>query len=244
MRIAVTLPTYNEVENLRNVVTQILALPYEGHIVIVDDNSPDGTGELADQLAAEREGKIHVIHRVNERGRGSAGIAAFKRCLALDVDCIIEMDADLSHDPDDIPRLVKASEGYDLIVGSRYIPGGREVNRTLQRTLVSWGANNYLRLVLGLRLRDCTSGFKCYHKASLAALDLDALRSDGPSIGPEMLWQCKKQGHRIKEVPITFRDREAGESKLMNARTMIQSLLFPLGLRWRDSFVNSRPQSR
>jgi len=243
MRIAVTLPTYNEVDNLRDVVTKILALPYDAQIVIVDDNSPDGTGELADQLAAEYGGRIHVIHRVNERGRGSAGIAAFKRCLELDVDRIIEMDADLSHDPGEIPLLVEASDGYDLIVGSRYIPGGREVKRPLTRTLLSWFANNYLRLVLGLRLRDCSSGFKCYKKAALTALDLDMLQSNGPSIGPEMLWKCKKQGYRIKEVPITFRDRAAGKSKLMNAKILINSLLFPLSLRWRDLFASSNSKA-
>jgi dolichol-phosphate mannosyltransferase len=239
MRIAVTLPTYNEVDNLRNVVTKIMALPYDAQIVIVDDNSPDGTGALADELAEEFDGRIHVIHRTNERGRGSAGIAAFKRSLELDIDCIIEMDADLSHDPDEIPRLVEASADYDLIVGSRYIPDGLEVNRSPSRTLISWLANNYLRLVLGLRLRDCSSGFKCYKKASLKALDLDTLQSNGPSIGPEMLWKCKKRGYRIKEVPITFRDREAGESKLMSTNILIDSLLFPLSLRWRQLFASS-----
>jgi len=232
VQIWVVLPTYNEAGNLCRIVEQILSQSLDIGVVIVDDDSPDGTGEIADELRGAHPGRMEVIHRLHERGRGTAGIAGFKRCLELGAQWIVEMDADFSHNPDDIPRLIQASLDCDLVVGSRYVPGGQDSDRGLKRRLISWGANNYLRLVLGLNLRDCSSGYKCYRRHVLERLNPDSLHAAGPEIEPESLYRIKQLGFRICEIPISFRDRQVGESKLMNARTMLTSLIFP----WRVRF--------
>jgi dolichol-phosphate mannosyltransferase len=226
------LPTYNEAGNIRQVVDRVLSQPLDIGAAIVDDDSPDGTGQIADELSQAHPGRVDVVHRLQARGRGTAGIAGFKRCLALGAERVIEMDADLSHDPDDIPRLVAASKDCDLVVGSRYMPGGQDSDRSVKRQLVSWGANRYLRLLYGLRLYDCSSGFKCYRRQVLERLDLDSLHAVGPEVGPESLYRIKQLGFRIHEIPIAFADRQVGESKLMNTRTMLTSLLFPLRVRF------------
>jgi dolichol-phosphate mannosyltransferase len=232
VQIWVMLPTYNEAGNLNHVVEQILAQPLDVGVAIVDDDSPDGTGKIADALCKTYPGRVDVVHRLHERGRGTAGIAGFKRCLELGAQWIIEMDADLSHNPGDIPRLVRAGSDCDLVVGSRYMPGGQDSDRGLKRRFISWGANVYLRLILGLNLYDCSSGFKCYRRHVLERLDLDSLHAVGPEIEPESLYRVKQLGFRIREIPITFTDRQVGESKLMNTRTMFTSLIFP----WRVRF--------
>jgi dolichol-phosphate mannosyltransferase len=232
-QIWVALPTYNESGNIRVVTERILAQPLDIGIVIVDDNSPDGTGDIADELHNACPDRITVIHRQRAQGRGTACFEGFKRCLALGAKWIIEMDADLSHNPDAIPRMVQAGidNDCDLVVGSRYMPGGFDTDRGFKRRFISWGANNYLRLVLGLRLHDCSSGFKCYRRSVMEHLDLDSLHAIGPESGPESLYWIKELGFRICEVPITFIDRKVGESKLMNVRTMVTSLIFPLRTR-------------
>lgn len=227
---AIMLPTYNEVDNLRRVVELILAQPADVRVVVVDDQSPDGTGELADILAAEYPGHVFVVHRTGPRGRGVAGVEGFKYCLTFPVDCIIEMDADLSHDPADIPRFLKAAEDADVVFGSRYIKGGREINRLLYRRIISRLANTYLRLALGVSVRDCSSGYRCFRRYVLESLDLDSIASHGPSILTEILWQCKLRGYNIKEIPIAFREREVGVSKL-NGQILLHSLILPLRLR-------------
>lgn len=226
------LPTYNEAENIRQVIERILSQPLDIGIVIVDDHSPDGTGEIADRLCDIYPGRVEVVHRLNERGRGTAGIRGFKCCLELGARWIVEMDADLSHNPDDIPRLMQAAQDCDLIVGSRYMPGGQDSDRGLKRRMISSGANRYLRLILGLNLHDCSSGFKCYRREVLERLNLDSLHAQGPEVGPESLYRIKQLGFRIREIPIAFADRRAGKSKLMNLRILLTSLIFP----WRVRF--------
>lgn len=228
----VMLPTYNEGGNIREVVKQILAQPLNIGIVVVDDNSPDGTDRIADELAILYPKRVEVVHRLTERGRGTAGIKGFKRCLELGAKWIVEMDADLSHNPNDIPRLVQVAQECDLAIGSRYISGGQDKERNLKRRLISWGANRYLQLVLGLKLYDCSSGFKCYRREVLEQIDLNSLHARGPEVGPESLYRIKQLGFQIREVPVAFADRRIGESKLMNFRTMLTSLIFPWYVRF------------
>lgn len=230
---AIMLPTYNEVENIRNVVGLILGLPEDLHVVVVDDNSPDGTGDVADELARENPERVHVVHRTGVRGRGIAGVDGFKYCLTLPVDFIFEMDADLSHDPLDIPRFLEVAPLADVVIGSRYIKGGGESNRVLHRRVISRFANAYLRFALGLSMRDCSSGYRCFSRKALESISLVAITSDGPPILTEILWQCKQKRFHVVEVPIIFHEREQGVSKL-NGRILINSLAMPLSLRFRS----------
>lgn len=214
-KIMVMVPTYNERENIEALMNQILALPLALEIVIVDDNSPDGTGEIADKLAEQTGGQVHVLHRYNERGRASAGIAGFKYALTHpDVDLIIEMDADFSHDPADIPRLVAAVEDCDVAIGSRYVNGGRQVSCTLRNILLSRIINVVNRWLLGLRVRDSSGGFKCYRRHVLETIDLDNYLAREYSVGVETLLKCQKNhGFTFNEIPITFCNRTHGQSK-------------------------------
>lgn len=233
-QIWVALPTFNEAGNIRVVIERILAQPLDIGVVVIDDDSPDGTGDIADELCNTYPDRIQVMHRQHAQGRGTACFDGFKRCMALGAQWIIEMDADLSHNPDAIPRMVQASitQNCDLVVGSRYMHGGYDSDRGFKRRFISWGANNYLRLVLGLKLHDCSSGFKCYRRNVMERLDLDSLHAIGPESGPESLYWIKELGFRICEVPITFIDRKVGQSKLMNVHTMVTSLIFPLRTRF------------
>jgi dolichol-phosphate mannosyltransferase len=209
----VMIPTYNEVENLRRLVERVLSQPGGFGAVIVDDNSPDGTGRLADVLAAEHRGRVFVVHRT-ERGRGTAGIAGFRRALELGVPYLLEMDADFSHDPDDLPRLLEACRnGVDVAAGSRYVPGGKQLNRSAYRQLMSVLSNLVYRLVLGTKVQDISGGFKCYRREAMAALDWDGFFSYGYSIGMETVFRQERMGFRIQELPITFADRQLGRSK-------------------------------
>jgi dolichol-phosphate mannosyltransferase len=237
VRVVAMLPTYNEAGTIRQCVEQILRLPLETAVVIADDASPDGTGQIADQLAAEYPGRVVVVHRRGPRGRGLAGIEGFQRCLELPAEYIVEMDADLQHDPADIPRLVAAAErsGAAIVVGSRYVPGGGEVNRPASRRLVSRLANAYLRLALGLSLRDCSSGFRLFRREALAGLDLATMSARGPWILQEVLWRAKQRGYRMVEIPICFLERAAGESKL-NVGILLRSLVTPWLLRRSSAF--------
>ncbi|HLY66116.1 MAG TPA: polyprenol monophosphomannose synthase [Chloroflexota bacterium] len=210
----VMIPTYNEAENLRLLLDQVVNQPSAFGAIIVDDNSPDGTGRIADELAAQYPGRVFVVHRLKERGRGTAGIAGFRRGLELGAPYLLEMDADFSHDPNDLPRLLQACrEGADVSAGSRYVRGGKQLERTLYREFVSVASNLVYRLILGTKVRDISGGFKCYRRAAMAALDWDRFFSYGYSIGMETVFRQERLGLHIVEVPITFADRRYGQSK-------------------------------
>ncbi len=213
MDIRVIVPTYNEKENITELVERILALPVKVGIIVVDDNSPDGTGQIADGLAAQSE-RVSVIHRAGKLGLGTAYIAGFKIGLAEGADRLITMDADFSHDPAYIPALVALANHYHITIGSRYIPQGRVVNWGPQRRFLSWGANFFARTVLGLKARDCTAGFRCYHREVLLNINLDRIFSNGYSFLVEMLYKCQRQGYSVGEIPIIFANRERGQSKI------------------------------
>jgi dolichol-phosphate mannosyltransferase len=210
----VCLPTYNERENLE---AMLRALGDKGvSVLVVDDNSPDGTGDLADRLAQEL-GYVQVLHRAEKEGLGPAYLDGFRRALAGGADLILEMDCDFSHDPNDVPRLIAAAEEADVVLGSRYVEGGAVRNWGALRRFVSSGGSWYARVVLGVRVRDLTGGFKCYRRSVLETIDLDAIDSKGYAFQIETTYRALRAGFRVKEVPITFVDREAGGSKMSKA---------------------------
>ncbi len=213
MRPAVIIPTYNESDNVSLLITDLHKYNPELTIVIVDDNSPDGTGELADQLAAQNS-HIHPIHRPRKMGLGTAHIAGIKWALSQNLEPILTMDADFSHSPRYVPDLIRATESFDTVIGSRYVPGGGTLHCTMPRKALSRGANTFARFVLGLKATDCTAGFRAYRRAVLESIDLDAIVSNGYSFLIEMLYQCQKGGWRIGETPIVFEDRRRGQSKI------------------------------
>ena len=229
MRPIVMLPTYDEAENLRAIVGTILAADPSLSVLVVDDDSPDGTGALADDMA-EADPRVHVMHRLERRGRGYAGVEGFMWCVEREYDPILEMDADFSHDPACLPELIKESESHDVVIGSRGVEGGGDIDRGPVRRFITWGAGVYLKALLGVgRIKDPTSGYRCFRRRVLRAIRLDTLRSPGPSIVTEVLFRCRKL--RIKEVPIHFKDREQGHSKF-NIKAMTDSLLMALRLRF------------
>ncbi len=210
----VIVPTFNEVDNIRLLVSDILILPIQIDVVIVDDNSPDGTGQVADELA-ERYPTIHIVHRAGKLGLGTAYIAGFNYALARHYDRILTMDADFSHHPRYIAAMLEVSrQDGDLVIGSRYVPGGATQGCTLPRKILSWGANAFAKTLLGLEAMDCTAGFRCYRREVLESIDLDAIRSNGYSFLIEMLFRCTRQGWRVREVPILFENRVRGASKI------------------------------
>lgn len=209
----VVVPTYNEKDNIERLVRAILDLKRDLHVLIVDDNSPDGTGEIADRLAGILS-EIHVIHRKGKLGLGSAYREGFRYALKEGAPLIFEMDADFSHDPSYLPLFLEKIKDCDVVVGSRYLNGVSVVNWPIRRLMLSYGANIYTRIVTGLRLTDCTGGFKCFRREALEAIDLDRIKSDGYSFQIEMNYRCMEKGFRIGEVPIIFIDRHAGSSKM------------------------------
>jgi dolichol-phosphate mannosyltransferase len=214
MKTVVIIPTYNELENLADLVDQILGLDVAAHIIVVDDNSPDGTGELADKLASYN-GRVRVIHRPGKLGLGTAYVAGFKRALAEGADRVVTMDADFSHRPSYIPALVALSLDYDLTIGSRYVDGGGTAQDWgAQRRVLSRGANLFARALLGLQARDCTAGFRCYRREVLQSIQLDLIFSNGYSFLIEMLYKCQQIGYSVGEVPIIFENRHRGTSKI------------------------------
>ncbi|MCU0521878.1 MAG: polyprenol monophosphomannose synthase [Anaerolineae bacterium] len=215
MTTRVIVPTYNERENLESLVARLLALPVAVGVIVVDDGSPDGTGEIADRLAAEHPGRIHVIHRAGKLGLGTAYVAGFHHAIAESADFAITMDADFSHPPEKIPELLaKAETGYDLVIGSRYVPGGKAVECTLPRQVLSWGANTFARVLLDLKAHDTTAGFRCYRREVLESIALDQIFSSGYSFLMEMLYLVQRAGWRVGEVPIVFHNRQQGVSKI------------------------------
>jgi dolichol-phosphate mannosyltransferase len=208
------LPTYNEAENLEPLVAAALAnLPESARVLVVDDSSPDGTGDLADRLAAT-EPRIEVLHRAEKEGLGPAYIAGFRHALAAGAGRILEMDSDFSHDPADLPRLLAATEEADIAIGSRYVSGGGVENWSKLRQAISRGGGTYARIVLGLPIRDLTGGFKCFRREVLEAIDLEAIASRGYAFQVEMTYRAVDLGFSVTEVPITFRERRAGASKM------------------------------
>jgi dolichol-phosphate mannosyltransferase len=214
-RAVLCLPTYNERENLEPMIRalgQVLDVSRD-RVLVIDDRSPDGTGEIADRLAAEL-GWVSVLHRETKEGIGPAYIAGFRKALAEDAELVLEMDCDFSHHPADVPRLIAAADDADLVLGSRYVPGGGTANWGLVRRIVSRGGCLYAQVILGMPVRDLTGGFKCFRRAALDAIDLDALSAHGYAFQIEATYRVKRAGLRIREVPITFVERRAGASKM------------------------------
>ena len=218
------LPTYNEAENVEPIVRAARAQLRDGdRILIVDDNSPDGTGTIADRLATEVDG-VSVLHRPGKQGLGRAYLAGFQHALAQGAELVLEMDADFSHDPADLPRLIAAAEdGGDLVLGSRYVAGGGVTDWGLLRRLLSRGGSWYARRILRVPVRDLTGGFKCFRRSVLEHLDLEGVHADGYGFQIELTYRTVMAGFRVVEIPITFRDRRVGESK-MNARIALEAV--------------------
>lgn len=211
----ICLPTYNERENLEAMLRALA--PHDVKVLVVDDNSPDGTGEIADRLAGELD-FVSVLHRERKEGLGPAYLAGFRRALADGAEFVLEMDCDFSHNPADVPRLIDACrQGADLALGSRYVPGGGTANWGLGRRIVSWGGSFYARVLLGVRVRDLTGGFKCYRRRVLETIDLDDIHSKGYAFQIEGTYRTIRKGFRVAEVPITFVDRTEGTSKMSRA---------------------------
>lgn len=227
----VIIPTFNESDNISTLVTEILALPVDAHVIVVDDNSPDGTGQLLDTMAA-REPRIHPIHRPSKLGLGTAHIAGMRQAFALGLEPLVTMDADFSHNPRYIPGLLKGLDDRDVMIGSRYVPGGGTRFFSVQRQILSNGANAFARLMLGLRAHDCTAGFRAYRRTVLESLDLDCIFSNGYSFLIELLFLCQRNGWQIGEIPIIYEDRRAGKSKI--SKTEIYKATYTvLRLFWR-----------
>jgi dolichol-phosphate mannosyltransferase len=212
-RVLIVMPTYNERENVPAIVPMVLSQHPGIHVLIVDDNSPDGTGELADEMSA-RDERIQVLHRSGKLGLGTAYIAGFKWALERDYDLVFEMDSDFSHNPDHIPQFLEAAQEYDLVLGSRYLKGVTVVNWPMSRLLLSFFANKYSRFVTGLPFSDTTGGFKCYRRSVLQSIDLDAIRSEGYSFQIETSFRAWRKGFKIGEITIVFTDRSEGSSKM------------------------------
>jgi dolichol-phosphate mannosyltransferase len=213
VKATVVVPTYNERKNIEELVPKVLSSLPDVEILIVDDGSPDGTGEFADALSRD-DPRVHVLHRPSKMGLGSAYVQGFKHALGTDTDLIIQMDADFSHDPDVIPKLVEWAASYDVVLGSRYITGANVVNWPLSRLFLSYFANVYTHLVTGLPLRDSTGGFKCFHRRVVESIGLDTIRSDGYSFQIEVNFRCWRKGFSMVEIPIVFVDRHSGTSKM------------------------------
>ena len=213
MKALVIVPTYNERENLEELVRRIFDQNLPTEVLVVDDNSPDGTGTLADEMAA-RDPRVHVMHRPGKMGLGSAYVAGFKWALARDYEAVFEMDADFSHNPDSLGDFLRELGHADLVLGSRYLHGVTVVNWPLSRLILSYSANLYSRIITGMPVKDLTGGFKCFRRQVLEAIDLDRVRSDGYAFQIEINFKAWRKGFRIQEIPILFVDRQLGVSKM------------------------------
>jgi dolichol-phosphate mannosyltransferase len=228
----IVIPTYNERENIGRLIDEILRLDIDVKIVVVDDNSPDGTAEIVREKAREYPEMVELLLRTGKRGRGLAGIEAFKYALKQNADYIIEMDADFSHHPKYLPVFLKEIEKVDVVLGSRFVEGGQSIDRGLIREIITRFAIRYIRFVLGIDIHDCTSGYRCFRREVLEKIGLDRLISHGPPIVQEILYKCCLQGFRIKEIPIVFKDRRRGKSNL-HLLILISAFLMVLRLKWR-----------
>jgi dolichol-phosphate mannosyltransferase len=231
-RYLVCIPTFNERDNLPQIVPAVLQQDARLDVLVIDDNSPDGTGELADRMAAS-EPRIHVLHRTAKQGLGRAYLAGFSWALAEGFDYIFEMDADFSHDPKFLPAFIEAIQDADLVIGSRYNQGVNVINWPMSRLLLSLGANQYAKFVTGLRVDDLTGGFKCFRRAVLEAIDFSRVRSNGYAFQIEMSFRAWKKGFRIKEIPIVFTDRVEGQSK-MSRKIVREAIWMVWSLRFRS----------
>jgi dolichol-phosphate mannosyltransferase len=211
--VLVVIPTYNERENLEPIVARLHAALPKAHVLVVDDGSPDGTGEIADKLAAADE-RVQVMHRTEKAGLGAAYVAGFEWGLERGYAVLVEMDADGSHSPEDLPRMLDALSDADLVIGSRYVPGGKVVNWPKSRQFISWGGNFYSRVALGSKIKDITAGFRAYRRAVLEKLKLGNVASAGYCFQIDLAWRTVEAGFTVVEVPITFTDRAVGQSKM------------------------------
>ncbi len=234
-------PTFNEKENIELLIGEILDLPVPVGVIVVDDNSPDGTGQIADRLAAIRPRQVHVIHRPDKLGLGTAHIAGFKKALQMGVNWIITMDADFSHHPRYIPIMLQKCQNVGLVIGSRYVNGGGTTRCALSRKLLSRGANSFAHLMLGLQAHDATAGFRCYRREVLESIDLDNIKADGYSFLIEVLFRCQRAGWQVGEVPIIFLNRLRGASKI--SRQEIIKALWTVMRLVPHRVRNSRPVS-
>ena len=231
-RTLVIIPTYNEAENIERLLDRLFSQPVKNlNVLVVDDSSPDGTADIVRGLQTVYDGRLHLLSRPAKLGLGSAYVLGFKFALEHDFDFVVEMDADLSHNPDDLPRLLSKTEDNDVVIGSRYVTGVNVINWPLKRLLLSLGGNRYARLVTGLPVKDCTSGFKVYRREVLQQLDLDQIQSDGYAFQIEMKFRAWRKGFRLCEVPIVFVDREAGSSK-MSKRIVREAIWMVWKLKW------------
>jgi dolichol-phosphate mannosyltransferase len=228
VRACVCLPTYNERENIEPMLRALgEVLGPDDRVLVIDDNSPDGTGQRADELASEL-GYVEVLHRERKEGLGPAYLAGFRRALDAGAELIVEMDCDFSHDPADVPRLLEAAETADVVLGSRYVPGGGVENWNAVRRLISAGGSLYARLVLGVSVRDLTGGFKCIRRAVLESIDLNAIHSRGYAFQIELTYRALRKGFTVKELPIRFVDRQVGGSKM--SRTIVLEAIWKVPL--------------
>lgn len=245
----IIVPTYNERENLPSLIKRIMGQPAEVEMLVVDDNSPDGTGQLADEIASQNQ-MVHVLHREEKNGLGRAYLAGFKWALARDYEFIFEMDGDFSHNPDDVPAFLQAAQqGADLVLGSRYSNGIRVINWPLRRLMLSMGAGKYVRFVTGMPFSDPTGGYKCFRRRTLLSLNLDEVRSNGYSFQIELTHKIWRQGMKVVEVPIVFTDRFQGTSKMSRkivreAFIMVWRLLVQNNLRRSPRMAAPAPPSR
>jgi dolichol-phosphate mannosyltransferase len=228
----VIIPTYNEAENLQPMVEAVLSQPVGLHILIIDDNSPDGTGQIADRLS-QGHPAVHVMHRPGKMGLGTAYVAGFQWAIEQGYDYVLEMDCDFSHDPQYLPALIDGMNQYDVVVGSRYVRGGGTVNWGPLRKLISAGGNLFARLVLGLKARDCTAGFKCYRRQVLQTIPWHEVNLQGYAFQVATIYYSQRQGYRIGEIPIIFEDRRVGQSK-MSSRIVLEAFQYVLHTRWKE----------
>ena len=237
----VIVPTYNERENLPNIAAALMQLPVAVELLVVDDNSPDGTGKLADDLVA-KEPRIHVLHRQEKNGLGRAYLAGFKWALERGYEFIFEMDGDFSHNPADIPRYLEAAKDHDLVLGSRYCNGIRVINWPLRRLMLSMSAAKYVKIITGMPFTDPTGGFKCFRRRALESIDLDGVRSNGYSFQIELTHKIWRQGMRVTEVPITFTDRFLGTSKMSSK--IVREALWMVWRLWIQNGLRRSPRAR
>ena len=222
MKAIVIVPTYNEAENIANLIDKIFSVDSNLHILVIDDNSPDGTAEIVKRIS-EKDPRVHLIKRPGKLGLGTAYIEGFKYALANGYEAIFEMDADFSHNPEDIPRFLDALEDADLVIGSRYLTGVNVINWPLRRLMLSYFANLYTRIITGMPVRDATGGYKCFRAEALKQIDLDKVKTNGYGFQIEMNFRFWAKGFRVKEIPIVFVDRRNGVSK-MNKKIILEAV--------------------
>jgi dolichol-phosphate mannosyltransferase len=242
MKTLVIIPTYNEIENLPSLLRGIFMYAPETDVLVVDDNSPDGTGQLI-QSMSEQDRRIHIIRRPGKLGLGTAYIAGFKYAIAKQYDAAFEMDADFSHDPRHLPAFLSAIKSADLVIGSRYIPGGDTPNWSFVRRLISGSGNIFARFVLRVPVQDCTGGFRCYRRYVLESIDLDSVRSRGYAFQVEMTYRVLNKGFTVVETPIIFVDRRLGQSKMSRA-IVLEAFIYVLKTRFSPLFMQNKRSGR